>query len=69
MLRTFSRMNSPVNILTKVGGGENTEVHKGDQAKSKTLEIYLQTFCRKWNTSNFNLDFYSTNSVSCTQNG
>ena len=53
MLHKFSRMNSPVNILIKVGGGENTGVHKADQAKSKTLEIYLRTFCRKSNTSNF----------------
>ena len=30
---------------------------KRDQAKSKALEMYFQTFCGKSNTRNFNLDF------------
>ena len=66
MLHKFSRMNSPVKILTEVGGGENTGVQKGDQGKRKALEIYLRKFYRKLNTSNFYLDLYWTNSVSCT---
>ena len=51
-------MNLPVKILSKVGGGGggarvglNTRVileyeQKGDQAKSKALEIYCFQFCR-----------------------
>ena len=50
MLYEFLRMNSPVKILTKVGGGGNTGLfleweQKRDQAKSKALEIYFRMFC------------------------
>ena len=38
---------------------------KREQAKSKILELYFRKFGRKSNTRNFNLDFYSSNSVGC----
>ena len=38
---------------------------KRDQAKIKALEIYFRKWCRKPNARNFNLDFYSSNSVGC----
>ena len=74
-------MNLPVKVLTKVGGGGggarvgvNTRViveyeQKGDQAKSTALEIYFFSILSKSNTRNFNLDFYSTNFVSCPGHG
>ena len=59
MLHKFSRINSPVKILTT---GRKTRLflecdQKCDQAKSKAIEI------------NFNLDFYSSNSIGCPWNG
>ena len=57
MLHKFSLINSPDKILTKWRGGEGGETRshresdqKRDQAKSKALEIYFRTFCRKLNT-------------------
>ena len=55
----FSRMNSPVKLLTK--GGETRLLlerdQKRDQAKGKALEIFPKHFVVKSSTKNVNLDF------------
>ena len=67
MLHKFSRMNSPVKVLTRGRGrlGCSWGVTKSliTKQKAKTLEIYFRQFCHKSNTRNFNLDFYLSNSV------
>ena len=61
MMHKFSFMNQPVKILTKQGGGRlgcswSVTKHKA----IKSLEIYLRKCCRKSDTRDFNLDFYSS---------
>ena len=53
MLHEFSRMNSLVKILTKLGGGGRGWVfpecdQKRDQAKSKVLKIVSENFVLRW---------------------